>query len=140
MRIAIIYRSILGSTKKYAKWLQEETKGDLLTFKEAHAATLADYDVIVVASGTYAAQMPCLGFLKEHWNVLKDKKVIAIAVGMAPADDPQSKISYDLIPDEIKKGITYFKLPGKLFKAGAAGKPSKEKLAPVLAKIREIAA
>ena len=41
--------------------------------------------------------------------------MIAIAVGAAPAEDGQSQKSYELIPEEIRKRVSYYKIPGRLF-------------------------
>lgn len=135
MKIAVVYKSILGSTKKYANWLSEELNADLYGFSEVSSNILAEYDIIVVSSGTYAGQMPLTGFLKKYWPVLSQKKVFVVAVGMAPAEDEASKASYELIPAYIRDNVEYFKIPGKLFKAGPAGEPAEEKLQPVVDKI-----
>lgn len=131
MKIAVIYKSVLGSTKKYAHWIAEEFQADLYTYEKITDETLDKYDIVIVASGTYASMMPLTGFLKKHWDVLQTKRVLALAVGMAPPDDPQSYAQYELIPAHIQDEIHYHKLPGKLFKAGQAGEPSKNKLVPV---------
>lgn len=131
MKIAIIYKSVLGSTKKYAQWIADEYKADLFTYNSATNENIQKYDLIIVASGTYASLMPLTGFLKKHWDVLRNKRVLALAVGMAHPDDPQSYAQYELIPAHIQDEIHYHKLPGKLIKAGPAGEPSKDKLLPV---------
>lgn len=138
MKIAVVYKSLLGSTKKYATWMAEECKADIFKFGMVDEATLEKYDIVIVMSGTYAAQMPLIGFLKKHWSVLQNKKVVVVAVGIAPADDPQSLASYELIPAEIQDGIHYFKVPGKLFRLTPAGKPSKEYLEEVFTKIHAL--
>lgn len=138
MKIAVVYKSLLGSTKKYATWICEEFHADLFKFGSIDSQTLENYDIVVVASGTYASQMPLIGFLKNHWDILQNKRVVVVAVGMAPPDDPQSLASYELIPAEIQDEIYYFKLPGKLFVAGPGGKPSKEQLKEVFEKMRSL--
>lgn len=135
MKIAVVYKSILGSTKKYANWLSEELNSNLFTFNEINTEILQGYDIIVVSSGTYAGQMPLIGFLKKYWPVLSQKKVFAVAVGIAPAEDKASIVSYNQIPEYIRNKIEYFKVPGKLFKITPAGEPAKEKLKPVVDKI-----
>lgn len=114
MTTNIYYKSTFGSTKKYANWLGQATKSDIHTFRDVNKNTINKSQIIVVMSGTYAGQMPLITFLKNNWDILKDKTVIAVAVGAADPNDDQSMISYNLIPDEIKKNIQYFKLPGKL--------------------------
>jgi menaquinone-dependent protoporphyrinogen IX oxidase len=138
MKIAVVYKSFLGSTRKYAEWIAEEYQADLYTYSKATDDVLQKYDIIVVASGTYAAFKPLTGFLKKHWDTLQTKKIIAVSVGMIPADDPQSYAEFELIPAEIQEEIHYYKVPGKLFKAGSAGEPTREKLQPVFTKITHL--
>lgn len=137
MKIAVVYKSILGTTKKYANWLSEELNADLYKFNETNSEILQEYDIVVVSSGTYAGRMPLTGFLKKHWPVLLKKKVFVIAVGIAPAEDEASKASYELIPPYIRDRVEYFKIPGKLFKAKPAGEPDEDKLQPIVDKIWE---
>jgi len=60
--------------------------------------------------------MPLAGYIKKIWQYIKDKKVVVMAVGMAPEDDEWSKKSYKKIPIDIRSKIKYFKIPGKLGK------------------------
>lgn len=135
MKVAVIYKTFLGTTKKYAQWIAEEYDADLLKFNEITDEVLNNYDLVVVTSGTYAAQMPLINFLKKYWQVLRTKRVVVVAVGMAPPDDPQSIKSYELIPDHIQSLIHYFKVPGKLFASGPGGEPARDKLEKVFKKI-----
>lgn len=115
MKTVIIYQSLLGTTKKYAHWLEEKTGASLWSIKQIGGKALCDYDQIVVMSGTYAGQMPLIKFLTNNWEFIKDRKIIAIAVGAAPKEDEQSIKSYNLIPKYIREKISYHKIPGKLF-------------------------
>ena len=110
MKTAIIYHSVFHATEQYAKWLAEALAAELLPMKKAK--DLSPFNRLIIMSGTYAGGMPLVGFLKKNWSKMQHKKVIVIAVGAAPEDDPMSKASYDKIPDEIKAKITYFKIRG----------------------------
>ncbi len=114
-KTVIVYQTLLGSTKKYANWLHHETGAGMFTTKQIGGSALSDYDQIVVMSGTYAAQMPLIKFLVKNWSYIKNKKVVIVGVGAAPSDDEQSRKSYELIPEDIRSKIIYFKLPGRLF-------------------------
>src|SRR6185437_11094271 len=115
--------------------LGEALEANVATFKDIQDEELINYDVVIVTSGTYAGKMPLVGFLKKHWDILQHKKVIVIAVGIAPAEDEYSIKSYELIPPEIRHKIKYFKVPGNMFSLKPAGKPSKEKLERVISLI-----
>ncbi len=132
MKTLIVYRSVLGTTKKYAQWLALSLHADIVDFHHLNVKTIDKYDVIIVTSGTYAGKMPLVGMLKKNWEKLESKKVIVMAVGIAPEDDEYSIKSYEMIPAEIRSKIKYFKLPGNMFGLKPAGSPSKEKLEPVI--------
>lgn len=138
MRTVIVYRSVLGTTKRYALWLRDALEADLSKANAGRASAL-DYDLIIICSPTYVGRIMLLGYLKKRWSVLRQKSVVLIAVGMAPPESPDSRRSYEMIPAEIRSRIRYFKLPGKIGLAGkAAVKP--ENLDPVLEYIRSIRA
>lgn len=136
MRTVIIYSSILGTTKKYALWLREALEADLSKANAGRVSAL-DYDLIIVCSPTYMGRIRLLGYLKKRWNVLQWKRVMLIAVGMAPPESPDSRRSYESIPEEIRSKIRYFKLPGKIGPAGKAA-VKQENLQPVLEYVRSI--
>lgn len=110
MTTAIVYHSVFHATERYARWLGEALGAEVLPMRKAK--DLDRFDRIIVMSGTYASGMPLVGFLKKHWPRLRQKQVVAIAVGAAPADDPASKISYEHLPAEIREHITYAKIRG----------------------------
>jgi hypothetical protein len=136
MRTVIVYSSILGTTKKYAMWLREALEADLSRANAGRVSAL-NYDLIIVCSPTYMGQIRLLGYLKKRWNVLQGKWVILIAVGMAPPESPDSRRSFEKIPEEIRSRIRYFKLPGKIGPSGKAA-VKQENLQPVLEYIRTI--
>jgi len=136
MRTVIIYRSMLGTTRKYAMWLREALEADLSKANAGRRSAL-DYDLIIVCSPTYMGQIKLLGYLKKRWTILQGKRVILLAVGMAPPESPDSRRSYEKIPEAIRNKIKYFKLPGKIGPAGKA-RVRQENLQPVLEYIRTI--
>lgn len=135
MKKLVIYRSVLGTTKHYAIWLGEALQADVIDFNHINTKTLNEYNMVIVMSGTYAGKMPLVRFLKDHWTVLQDKKVVVVAVGIAPVEEVASRESYKLIPVEIRSKVRYFKLPGSFLGLKPAGEPSKEKLEPVISYI-----
>jgi hypothetical protein len=63
---------------------------------------------------------------------LENKKLVAIAVGIAPEESAWSKKSYGMIPKSITERIEYFKIPGKIWIFKPAGKVSKENLKKIV--------
>lgn len=154
MKVAIVYFSLLGTSKKYASWLCEALNADLLQFRQATDQRLRSYDAVVVLSGTFGGWMPLVGFLKKHWPALNTKKVVAVASGSVPPELPASQTAYESIPQEIRQQIAFFKLPCdsglKLWLTGPFSayqlwkhadesdwKPSREKLEPVIAALSQ---
>ncbi len=138
MRTAIVYQSVLGTTRRYAEWLHESVESDLFEAKAVSSEKLQQYDVIVLCTATYF-RIRGVGYLKKRWNILQGRKVVLIVTGIAPAESTRSKITYRMIPEYIRKEIKFFKLPGKIG-GWNSGKVKKENLQPVLEYIRSIKA
>jgi menaquinone-dependent protoporphyrinogen IX oxidase len=138
MKTVIVYRSFLGSTKKYATWLADSLGADRYTFSQGNETLLKSYDTVIVMSGTYAAKMPLISYLNKFWYILKQKHVVVVAVGIAPPGVEQSKISYESIPVEIRSHITYFKLPGSLLGIAPLGRPDEKFIKPVIVSIKSM--
>lgn len=83
----ILYQSKYGATKKYADWLVEETGYDCVEIKNAKAANLQNYDVIIFGGGVYASGIAGLQFIKKNIGRLADKKIAVFAVGASPYDE-----------------------------------------------------
>lgn len=62
---AVIYRSILGTTEQYAKWLAEDINADIFKFKEIDKSRIGEYKKYVIASGSYLAGLRSLNFSKN---------------------------------------------------------------------------
>jgi len=103
----------------------------------AGRASALNYDLIIICSPTYMGHIRLLGYLKKRWSILQGKSVILVAVGMSPPESPDSRRSYESIPEAIRNRIRYFKLPGKIGPAGKE-KVRPENVQPVLEYIRSI--
>ncbi len=110
MTTVIVYHSVFHATEQYARWLGEALGVEARPMRSK--GDLSPFDRIIVMSGTYAGGMPLVKFLTKHWPELSGKQVVVVAVGAAPPDDPQSLLSYERIPAEIRAKITYFKIRG----------------------------
>jgi hypothetical protein len=113
-QVTILYRSFLGTTKQYAEWLHEEIESDVFKYNKIKKESLLSYDLVILCTATYAGWISLKVYLKKRWDILKDKKVVLLVVGSAPADDEWTIRSYKKIPEEIRENIKYFKLPGKM--------------------------
>ncbi len=136
MKTIILYKSFLGTTRTYAEWLKDELKCDLKEFGEVSDEELKEYQSVIITSGTYARSMPLVDFLKRKWEIVKDKNVVVVAVGIAPEDVDWSQRSYEGIPTNIREKIKYFKIPGKIGNIKPAGEVKKENLDRIIEYIR----
>lgn len=141
MKNLICYKSKNGATEKYCQMLAKEIDAEVLRFDQvSRKLNFANYDNIVISSGTYCGLMPLNRFLKRHWKKLDGNEVTVMAVGAAPADDDWSKVSYNRIPEKIRGKIQYFKLMGDDPKPAQGAdyktKVKKENLKPVVEYIK----
>jgi len=139
MKTAIVYKSFLGTTRKYAEWLHESLESSLFKSSQVSGNKLREYELIILCSATYMGQILIRGYLKKIWEALKGKKVILLIVGIVPVEDADSVTAYETIPEHIRQGIQYFKVPGKIFSSNAEN-VKKENLQPVLDYINSLTA
>jgi menaquinone-dependent protoporphyrinogen IX oxidase len=83
-KIAVVYCSTSGFTKKYAEWIAEECNADLFDAKKIGASKLAPYDVIVYGGSLHVVGISGLNLIKNNATLLRDKRVIVFAVGASP--------------------------------------------------------
>lgn len=83
-RIAVIYKSRYGATKKYAEWLGEDLSADVFELKNAKIDQIEKYDIIIYGGGIYASGIAGFSFIRKHYDKLKDKKIIIYGVGASP--------------------------------------------------------
>ena len=56
-KIAIIYKSKYGTTKKYAGWIAIKLDADLYEISDITSGDLPDYDTIIFGSSLYAEKI-----------------------------------------------------------------------------------
>jgi menaquinone-dependent protoporphyrinogen IX oxidase len=54
-KIAVIYKTVYGTTKRYAEWIAEELNASLLEASKVKPKQLASYDIVVFGGGLYAS-------------------------------------------------------------------------------------
>ena len=119
MKTLIVYKTFLGSSKKYAKWLHEAVPSDLMRAAKAKDKLLATYDAVAMFGGTYAGKLSLAGYIEKHWDVLKSKKVVFVTVAGAPDTEAVSVAAFAKVPEEIRGGVKHFHLRGKFGKTNA---------------------
>ncbi len=113
MKIAVIYASKSGFTKKYATWLSEVLSGELLPLNEVTAAHLRECDLLLYGGGLYAGGINGLKKFNALAQGISKDKIIYFATGATP---PREEVAPELIqgnfPLEEQNKIQFFYLRG----------------------------
>jgi menaquinone-dependent protoporphyrinogen IX oxidase len=112
IKILIAYRSKYG---QYAEWIQKESNGDLINIETEDKPDLAKYDILIIGGSVRVGNIVVAPFIKDHWNVIKDKKVILFTTSGTPPRHPKIQSIYEQgLPEAIRKEIKYFPLYGRI--------------------------
>ncbi len=115
IKVLIAYQSKYGSTKQYAEWIQEDTQGDMVNIENDDKPDLARYDIVIIGGSVRTGNIVIAPFIKEHWSVIKEKKVILFTTSGTPPQHPKIQSIYEKsLPEEIRKEIKYFPLHGRI--------------------------
>ena len=81
-KVAVIYKTKYGSTKKYAGWMTLKLDADLYEITDIRAKHLLEYDTIVFGAGIYRGKINGISFIKENYDKVRDKELFIFTVGM----------------------------------------------------------
>lgn len=113
-KVAVVYKSKYGSTKKYAQWIAEEAKADLYESSQIDVGKLTEYDTIVYGGGLYASGIAGISTITKNYNLLKDKRIIVFTVGLASTDKKEifTPIIEKNFSKEMRGNVKFFHLRG----------------------------
>ena len=113
-KIAVVYKSKYGSTKKYAQWIAEEAKADLYESSQIDVGKLRKYHTIVYGGGLYASGITGVSIITKNYDLLKDKRIIVFTVGLASTDKKEvfSPIIEKNFSKEMRDYIKFFHFRG----------------------------
>ena len=113
MKTAVIYNSQTGFTKRYAKWIAEESKADCFELNEAKKKNFDGYDAIIFGGWACAGGISKLSWFKERLSGWKGKKLITFCVGGSPMDSPHvDPLLEKAFTEEEHKQVRIFYCPG----------------------------
>lgn len=113
MRIAVIYNSQTGFTKRYAEWIAEATGADCLELSAAKKKDLTAYEAIVFGGWACAGGISKIGWFKGNIDKWADKKLIAFCVGGSPIENPEIEAALNRNFNETeRKRVKAFYCPG----------------------------
>lgn len=116
-KIAVIYKSEYGSTKKYAQWIAEELGADLMESDKTKPSVLQNYDVIIYGGGLYAGGVNGISLIIKNFDKIKNKDIYLFTVGAADVTDQQNIDNIrgglsQILTEEMQKVIEVFHLRG----------------------------
>ncbi len=112
-KIAVIYKSKYGSTKRYAQWIAQETHGDLYERSQVGIQDLLKYDVIVYGGSLHAVGIKGVDLITNHMDELANKKIIVIGTGASPIKEANTRsILENNFEESLRDRIYFFQLRG----------------------------
>lgn len=112
-KVAVIYKSKYGSTKRYAEWISQEVNGDLFEASKVSVNELLKYDTIVYGGGMYAVGILGISLIRKNYEKLRDKKVIVFTVGASPSrPEVLEAIKNSNFTDDMKERVSLFHFRG----------------------------
>ncbi|AEC01791.1 flavodoxin domain-containing protein [Parasphaerochaeta coccoides] len=108
-KIAVIYQSHYGATRRYAERIAAELGADIIERKKASAAMLAGYDCVIYGGGLYAGGI--LGVSLVAKNPVEN--LVVFTVGLAdPKTTDYTAIIDKSFPEGSNKPLCVFHLRG----------------------------
>ena len=94
---------------QYAKWLKDELGATLINADVVKVDTLLNYDLIIYCGGIYMGRINGFSFIKNNFNTLHYKKIIAFACCSMPLtpeyEENVKKMNYS---EEMKEKVPLF--------------------------------
>lgn len=114
-KIAVIYKSKYGATKRYAGWIALKLDADLYEVSDIGKKDLKAYDTIIYGGPLYIGKIKGIKFITNNYEYIKEKNVCVFMVGMRKFNDEYINFTLENnIPKEITDNIKIFYFRGKM--------------------------
>ena len=114
-KIAVIYKSKYGATKRYAGWIALKLDADLYEVSDIRRKDLKAYDTIIYGGPLYIEKIKGIKLIINNYEYIKDKKLSVFMVGMREFDEDYiNSILEDNIPKQVINNIKTFYFRGKM--------------------------
>ena len=114
-KIAVIYKSKYGATKRYAGWIALKLDADLYEVSDIRRKDLKAYDTIIYGGPLYIEKIKGIKFIINNYEYIKDKKLSVFMVGMREFDEDYiNSIVEDNIPKPVINNIKTFYFRGTM--------------------------
>jgi menaquinone-dependent protoporphyrinogen IX oxidase len=116
MKTVIIYKGKYGATRQYGEWLSEELHAPVVSTEDYKESELLASDIVVLGSSVYIGQLQIKQWLKEHEQLLLNKKVFLFVVCGTPPEEREKLQPYinSSVPSSILKHMHVYFLHGRL--------------------------
>jgi menaquinone-dependent protoporphyrinogen IX oxidase len=108
-KIGVIYKSIYGTTKRYAEWIAEDLGASLYEASNVKSIRLMDFDVVVYGGGLYAGSI--LGLKLVTKNPCNALVIFTVGLAAPEATDYSEVLSKNFTTKQLEK-IKIFHLRG----------------------------
>lgn len=114
-KIAVIYKSKYGSTKRYAGWIALKLNADLYEVSDIGSRDLNEYSTIIYGGPLYIGKIKGINFINKNYESIKDKNMILFIVGINNASKDYTQTILDNnIDKDMRDNIKTFCFKGDL--------------------------
>ncbi|MDW7671910.1 MAG: flavodoxin domain-containing protein [Bacillota bacterium] len=107
--IQLVYRSKTGFTKKYAEWIGEELKCEIISIEMWQPDEITTDGQLVFGGGLYAGRIQGLKELRRKVPDLMGRRIVVFATGGAPfTSEGAAQIKKDNFTDQETERIPFF--------------------------------
>lgn len=112
-KVAVVYKSKYGSTKKYAAWIAIKLDADLYELRDITGTDLLGYETIVYGAPLCAGKIKSFNFILKNFEKIKDKNIIIFTVGLQEDNEEnRNKIMEANFNEEFSNKAKLFYLRG----------------------------
>jgi len=108
-KVAVIYKSKYGTTKRYAQWIAQALDAPIFDASSIQPSQLSNYDTVIYGGGLYARGIDGVKLVTESF----DKTLVLFTVGLADPKitDYTPILEKTFTPEQLSK-IKVFHLRG----------------------------
>ena len=107
-RIIVVYKSMYGSTSKYAAWISQALDARLAQSKDVTPGELGEYDTVIYGGGLYAGGIAGVKLITKA----PCKNLIIFTVGLADPNTTNYSPIIDRLSPELRANAKFFHLRG----------------------------
>lgn len=112
-KIAVIYKSKYGSTKRYAGWIALKLGADLYELSDIRTKDLENYDTIIYGGPLYVGKIKGINFITNNYDKISNKNLIVFTVGMeSDSEESRRKIIKNNLENDLIDKIDLYHFKG----------------------------